>query len=71
MCYVIHGYILVQCYVVSLSGDGMLVAVSLKRPSVLRGWQRGGHDPVSRTNFNKIHASRTVLTKFHESRNST
>ena len=35
------------------------------------GWQRGGHDPVSRTNFNKIHASRTVLTKFHESRNST
>ena len=36
-----------------------------------RGWQRGGHNPVSRTNFNKIHASRTVLTKFHESRNST
>ena len=32
---------------------------------------KGGHDPVSRTNFNKIHASRTVLTKFHESRNST
>ena len=33
------------------------------------GWQRGegggrGHDPVSRTNFNKIHASPTVLTKF-------
>ena len=25
-----------------------------------RGWQRGGHDPVSRANFNKIHASRTV-----------
>ena len=35
MCYVIHGYILVQCYVVSLSGDGMLAAVQLKRPSVL------------------------------------
>ena len=33
----------------------------------VRRWQRGGHDPVSRTNFNKIHASRTVLTKFHES----
>ena len=41
------------------------------RGALLRGWQRGGHDPVSRTNFNKIHASRTVLTKFHESRNST
>ena len=26
------------------------------------------HDLVSRTNFNKIHASRTVLTNFHESR---
>ena len=35
------------------------------------GWQRGSHDPVSRTNFNKIHASRTVLAKFHESRNLT
>ena len=23
-----------------------------------RGWQRGDRDPVSRTNFNKIHASR-------------
>ena len=31
------------------------------------GGNGGGHDPVSRTNFNKIHASRTVLTKFHES----
>ena len=34
------------------------------------GCQRGGgggYDPVSRTNFNKIHASRIVLTKFHES----
>ena len=29
--------------------------------------EKGGHDPVSRTNFNKIHASRTVLTKFHKS----
>jgi len=27
-------------------------------PTHRRGWQRGGHDPVSRTNFNKIHASR-------------
>ena len=36
-----------------------------------RRWQRGGHDPVSRTNFNKIHASRTVLTRFHESWNGT
>ena len=26
--------------------------------SVFRGWQRGDRDPVSRTNFNKIHASR-------------
>ena len=25
---------------------------------VKRGWQRGDRDPVSRTNFNKIHASR-------------
>ena len=25
---------------------------------VYRGWQRGDRDPVSRTNFNKIHASR-------------
>ena len=24
----------------------------------LGGWQRGDRDPVSRTNFNKIHASR-------------
>ena len=24
----------------------------------IRGWQRGDRDPVSRTNFNKIHASR-------------
>ena len=39
---------------------------------VAKGWGGGGgHDPVSRTNFNKIHASRTVLRKFHESRNST
>ena len=28
----------------------------------------GGHDPVSRTNFNKIQTSRTVLTKLNESR---
>ena len=35
------------------------------------GGKGGGHDPVSRTNFNKIHASRTVLAKFHESRNLT
>ena len=28
-------------------------------------------DPVLCTNFNKIHVSRTVLTKFHESGNST
>ena len=26
--------------------------------SVIRGWQRGDRDPVSRTNFNKIQASR-------------
>ena len=32
---------------------------------------KGGRDPVSRTNFNKIYSGRTVLTKFHESRNST
>ena len=32
-----------------------------------KGGGGGGYDPVSRTNFNKIHASRTVLTKFHES----
>ena len=40
---------------------------------LMEGGKRGGggHDPVSHTNFNKIHASRTVLTKFHESRNST
>ena len=25
---------------------------------IFRGWQRGDRDPVSRTNFNKIHASR-------------
>ena len=28
----------------------------------------GGGDPVSRTNFNKIHASRGLETKFHTSR---
>ena len=26
--------------------------------TITRGWQRGDRDPVSRTNFNKIHASR-------------
>ena len=26
--------------------------------AIARGWQRGDCDPVSRTNFNKIHASR-------------
>ena len=26
--------------------------------AMVRGWQRGDRDPVSRTNFNKIHASR-------------
>ena len=34
---------------------------SILRPAlifVMRGWQRGDRDPVSRTNFNKIHASR-------------
>ena len=25
---------------------------------IFGGWQRGDRDPVSRTNFNKIHASR-------------
>ena len=31
----------------------------LRQESVVtRGWQRGDRDPVSRTNFNKIHASR-------------
>ena len=35
MCSVIHHYILLQCYVVSLSGDGMPAAVWLKRLFVL------------------------------------
>ena len=29
-----------------------------KEWAIARGWQRGDCDPVSRTNFNKIHASR-------------
>ena len=29
-----------------------------ERHQLERGWQRGDRDPVSRTNFNKIHASR-------------
>ena len=29
-----------------------------KKQTVNGGWQRGDRDPVSRTNFNKIHASR-------------
>ena len=31
---------------------------TLISPFSSRGWQRGDRDPVSRTNFNKIHASR-------------
>ena len=34
------------------------VSIIYKLYAVVRGWQRGGRDPVSRTNFNKIHASR-------------
>ena len=30
----------------------------LLKTTTVRGWQRGDRDPVSRTNFNKIHASR-------------
>ena len=47
---------------------GLLVVCSLgysKRVAKGKGGG-GGHDPVSRTNFNKIRASHTVLTKFHE-----
>ena len=49
----------------------MLKKKNNNKDNMVWGWQRGGHHPVWRTNFNKIHASRTVLTKFHESRNST
>ena len=31
---------------------------SVTAPQQIRGWQRGDRDPVSRTNFNKIPASR-------------
>ena len=31
-----------------------------------RGWQRGDRDPVSQTNFNKIHASRFELVIVRE-----
>ena len=31
--------------------------LNISLASAVRGWQRGDHDPVSRTNFNKIHAS--------------
>ena len=68
------GYEIISCVHSRQNLESVNVAFCLdvcEKGTENRGWQRGGHDPVSRTNFNKIHASRTVLTKFHESRNST
>ena len=39
----------------------LIKLVAFRHLAIYRGWQRGDRDPVSRTNFNKIHASRFEL----------
>ena len=41
-----------------MNGFPLFLPFGNEQLSLPRGWQRGDRDPVSRTNFNKIHASR-------------